>query len=294
VTQDEKTGLWLGLVGVIIFSGSLPATRLAVTPVNGLDPFFAGLGRSIVAAMIAAVVLFVTKQSRPTRAQFKALLLTSIGVIFGFPALTSWAMVYAPAGHGAIVIGLLPLATAAMGAWRNHERPSLAFWVMGAIGSALVVVFAFVHGAGALDWADLALFAAVVLGAFGYTEGAKLTRELGGWQTISWALVVSVPFLIPFVWWGASRTNFAQVGWSAWAGFAYIALMSQYIGFFAWYKGLNMGGIARVSQVQLTQLFFTLFISAVLLNEKITPTMIGFALAVVAVVWVGRKMPIAK
>jgi drug/metabolite transporter (DMT)-like permease len=294
MTQNEKTGLWLGLVGVLIFSLSLPATRAAVNPPHGLDPFFAGLGRSIVAGFIAGVVLWVTKQPRPQRSQWKALASISLGVIFGFPFLTAWAMVHAPSGHGAIVLGLLPLATAAMGAWRNHERPSLGFWLMGIVGSVLVITFAFVHGAGALDWADLALFAAVALSAFGYAEGAKLTRELGGWQTISWALVFSIPFLIPFVVWGGSRTNFSAVTPTAWLGFAYIAIMSQYVGFFAWYKGLNLGGIARVSQVQLLQLFFTLFFSAVLLGEKVTGVMVAFAIAVVAVVWVGRKMPINK
>jgi drug/metabolite transporter (DMT)-like permease len=294
LTAQERKGLWLGLLGVVIFSVSLPATRMAVMPGQGMDPFFAGLGRSMVAAALAAIVLLLTGQKRPSRGQIKGLLYTSLGVVFGFPLLTAWALVHAPSGHGAIVVGLLPLATAAMGAWRNHERPSLGFWVMGIVGSALVVTFAFVHGAGALDWADLALFGAVVLGAFGYAEGAKLSKDLGGWQTISWVLVVSVPFLLPFVWWGAGRTNFGAVSASAWVGFAYIALMSQYIGFFAWYQGLSLGGIARVSQVQLLQLFLTLFFSWLLLGEKVTWVMVAFALAVVATVWVGRRMPVRR
>ncbi len=281
----------LGLVGVIIFSITLPATRVAVAT---LDPMFVGLGRSVLAAHLAVVALLVTRQRIPTLAQFKLLAVCALGVIFGFPALTSWAMQQVPSAHGAVVVGLLPLATAIASTFVNHERPSRAFWIASAAGSALVVGFALTMGAGALHLADLALLGAVALGGVGYAAGARVTRELGGWQTISWALVISVPVLLPITGAAAARTNFASVPWQAWAGFVYVALFSQYLGFFAWYRGLDLGGVARVSQVQLLQLFLTLGFAALLAGETITPTMIGFAVAVVAVVALGRRAPVRR
>jgi drug/metabolite transporter (DMT)-like permease len=287
----ENHGLLLGLVGVIVFSLTLPMTRLAVAH---LDPFFVGLGRSVLASVIAAAVLLATRSRWPTALEWKSLAITACGVVLGFPALTSWAMRYVPSAHGAIVVGLLPLATAAIGAWRNHERPSTGFWVMSIVGSALVIAFAIYHGGGALHVADLALLLAVLLGAMGYAEGAKLTKSLGGWQTSSWVLIVSLPVLLPVVGWFATTAKFDGVPWQAWGGFLYVALLSQYIGFFAWYKGLDLGGVARVSQVQLLQVFLTMLFSALLLGETVTVIMFVFALAVVASVAIGRRMPIAR
>lgn len=288
---NERRGLIYGFIGVLLFSLSLPATRLAVTH---LDPLFVSLGRSLVAAVPAAVFLLASRAKIPTRAQCVGLGLTSAGVIFGFPVLTSWAMLYVPSAHGAIVVGLLPLATAMMGAWVHHERPSAGFWITAALGSALVVAFAAFNGGGALHVADLALFGAVVLGAFGYAQGALLTRELGGRETISWALLISVPVLLPPVVMVSMRSDFAAATAVEWAGFAYVAIFSQYLGFFAWYKGLDLGGVARVSQVQLTQVFLTMMFAALLLGEKVTWLMLAFAVAVVATVAIGRRMPVVR
>jgi drug/metabolite transporter (DMT)-like permease len=287
----ESQGLWLGLLGVVIFSITLPATRIAVA---SMDPMFVGIGRSVLAAHLAVLALLVTRQRIPTVAQFKSLAVCALGVIFGFPALTSWAMQQVPSSHGAVVVGLLPLATVIASTFINHERPSGAFWLASAAGSALVVAFAFTMGAGALHPADLALLGAVALGGVGYAAGAKVTRDLGGWQTISWALVISVPVLLPVTASAAMRTDFSAVPWQAWAGFVYVALFSQYLGFFAWYRGLDLGGVARVSQVQLLQLFLTLGFAALLAGETITLTMIGFAVAVVAVVALGRRAPVRR
>ena len=287
----ERRGLVFGFIGVLIFSLSLPATRLAITH---LDPIFVALGRSLVAAIPAALFLLATRARVPTREQCVRLGLTSAGVIFGFPVLTSWAMLYVPSAHGAIVVGLLPLATAMMGAWVNHERPSLGFWITAAAGSALVVAFAAFNGGGALHLADLALFGAVVLGAFGYAQGALLTRELGGRETISWALVISVPLLLPPLVLVTLRGDFAAATAVEWAGFAYVSIFSQYLGFFAWYKGLDLGGVARVSQVQLTQVFLTMMFASLLLGEKVTWPMLGFAVAVVMAVAIGRRMPVYR
>jgi drug/metabolite transporter (DMT)-like permease len=281
----------LGFIGVAIFSATLPATRIAVAH---LDPIFVGLGRSLVAAVPAALFLLAIRAPWPTRRQGLRLLSVAFGVVLGFPALTSWAMRHVPSAHGAIVVGLLPLFTAILGARLNRERPSPGFWVAAATGSALVVAFAVVNGGGALHVADLALFVAVVVGAFGYAEGARLTREIGGRETISWAIVASVPFLLLPVADGAARSDFAAAGARAWAGFLYVALFSQFIGFFAWYKGLDLGGVARVSQVQLAQVFLTMLIAALLLGERVTPAMLVFAIAVVATVAIGRRMPIRQ
>jgi drug/metabolite transporter (DMT)-like permease len=281
----------LGFVGVLIFSLTLPATRLSVVH---LDPIFVGLGRSLVAAVFALAFLLVVRPPWPNRSQLVRLAASAGGVIFGFPALTSWAMRHVPSAHGAIVVGLLPLATALMGAWMHHERPSAGFWIAAGVGSVLVVAFAAFNGGGGLHLADLALFAAVLLGAIGYAQGALVTRELGGRETISWSLVISVPFLLPPVLFAAGHSDFAAATPVEWIAFAYVALMSQYIGFFAWYKGLDLGGVARVSQVQLTQVFLTMLFAAVLLGERVTLTMIGFAIAVVATVAIGRRMPVRR
>ena len=291
VDSAERRGLAYGFLGVLMFSLSLPATRLAIAH---LDPIFVGLGRSLVAAVPAAVFLLLIRAPLPSRRQFAQLALIAGGVIFGFPALTSWAMLHVPSAHGAIVVGLMPLVTAMMGAWLHRERPSPGFWIAAIAGSALVTCFAIFNGGGALHLADLALFAAVVLGAYGYAQGALLTRDLGGRETISWSLVISVPLLLPPVMFAAARSDFGAATVNQWAAFIYVAIFSQYIGFFAWYKGLDLGGVARVSQVQLAQVFLTMLFAALLLGERVTPLMLGFAVAVVVTVAIGRKMPVLR
>ena len=287
----ERGGMLLGFIGVLIFSLTLPATRVAVAH---LDPVFVGLGRSLVAAVFAAAFLLAIRAPWPSRKQIRHLALSSAGVIVGFPALTSMAMREVPSAHGAIVVGLLPLLTALMGAWLHHERPSIGFWIAAAVGSALVVSFAIFNGGGSLHMADLALLGAVILGAFGYAQGALVTRELGGRETISWSLIISAPFLAIPVAMAAQRSDFAAATAVEWAGFAYVAILSQFIGFFAWYKGLDVGGVARVSQVQLLQVFLTMLFAALLLGEKVTPIMIAFAVAVVVTVAIGRRMPVRR
>ena len=289
--RDESRGMLLGALGVLLFSLTLPMTRIAVTH---LDPIFVGLGRSVIASGLAALWLAWRRLPLPTPAQWRRLGLTALGVILGFPALTSWAMRQVPSSHGAIVVGLLPLATAIAGAWLLRERPSRAFWVAAATGSALVVIYALLHGGGALSLADLALFAAIVAGAYGYAQGAVLTREMGGEATISWALVLSLPFLLPPVMLGALRSDFSAATMPQWLALGYLAVMSQYVGFFAWYRGLAQGGVARVSQVQLAQVFLTMGFAALLLGEHITPAMLLFAIAVVATVAIGRRMPVMR
>ena len=282
-------GLYWGLAGVAAFSLTLPATRVAVF---ALDPFFVALGRGLVAALLAAAVIAATRTRFPTRAEWRLLVPSAIGVVFGFPLFTTWAMKFAPAAHGAVVLAILPLATAAAGALVAHERPSVAFWIAAFAGSAAVAAFALREGAGGLHGADLALLAAVLCAAFGYAFGARAAATLGSWQSISWSLVACLPLLVPIAAFFVPREA-AAVPWNAWMGFAYVALVSQYLGFFAWYRGLAKGGIARVGQLQLLQPFMTIFASALLLGEAVSVAMVAFATIVVAIVAIGRRMPVA-
>lgn len=286
----ETKGMAYGFVGVLVFSLTLPATRAAVA---FLDPVFVGLGRSVAAAVLAAVILLLTRQRFPSRPQIKSLILVAAGVVVGFPLLSAWAMTRVPASHGAIMLGILPLATALAGALRAGDRPSLGFWMAGMAGSALVVAFALGSGAGRLQVADFALLGAVFAAAFGYAEGARLSRSLDGWRVICWALVLAAPFLaFPVV--IVALAHGLSAPPAAWLSFGYVSLMSQFLGFFVWYKGLALGGVARVSQLQLLQPFLTVLASALLLGEKITATMLIFALAVVATVAIGKRMAIRR
>ena len=286
----ETKGMAYGFLGVLVFSLTLPATRAAVA---FLDPVFVGLGRSVAAAVLAAAILLLTRQRFPSRPQIKSLVLVAAGVVVGFPLLSAWAMTRVPASHGAIMLGILPLATALAGALRAGDRPSLGFWMTGMAGSALVVAFALGSGAGRLQIADLALLGAVFAAALGYAEGARLSRSLDGWRVICWALVLAAPFLaIPVV--IVALAHGLSASPAAWLSFGYVSLMSQFLGFFVWYKGLALGGVARVSQLQLLQPFLTVLAAALFLGEKITATMLIFVLAVVATVAIGKRMAIQR
>jgi drug/metabolite transporter (DMT)-like permease len=289
--KDDTKGLLLGLLGVALFSLTLPATRIAVA---SLDPVTVGLGRAVVAALLAGALLLATRQRWPRGREWRSLAIVALGVVLGFPLLSAWAMTQVPAAHGAVVLGVLPLATAAFGALLAGERPVPLFWAVGLLGSALVVVFALREGGGEVTWPDLALLAAVAAAALGYAEGARLSRTLGGWQVISWALVLSAPFLLWPVAEAVAEVELAALPWQAWAAFAYVALISQFVAFFAWYRGLALGGIAKVGQLQLLQAFFTLGFAALLNGEAIGWDTLGFALAVVACVAVGRRLPVRR
>ena len=281
----ENAGYLYGLLGVLGFSLTLPATRIAVAD---LDPTFVGLGRALVAATLAALLLIVTQQSWPGWANVRSLLIVAAGVVIGFPLLSAWAIQRVPSNHGAIMLGVLPLATAVAGALRAGERPSLRFWFTSIAGSLTIVGFALVSGGGALHPADWALWGAVGSAALGYAEGGRLARTLGGWQVICWALLLAVPFiLIPVLVSAVSVPPVASP--AAWLGFAYVSIVSMLLGFFAWYRGLALGGVARVGQIQLLQPFFTLAASAVLLGEHITLSTVAVAIVVAIIVMVGRK-----
>ncbi len=282
--DPKALGVVYGFIGVLCFSLTLPATRVAV---RDLDPTIVGLGRALIASVFASLFLCIGRHPVPSRRQFKSLFITAAGVVVGFPILSAWAIRRVPAAHGAVTLGLLPLASAVAGRLRAGEQPSDKFWIASCMGSATMVVFALVSGGGKLHLADLALIVAVFPGALGYAEGGRLARELGGLQVICWALVVSAPFIVvpvalAIAWHGLLASPIS------WLGFAYVSVFSAFFGLFAWYRGLALGGIARVSQIQLLQPFLTIFASGLLLGERVTPVTIGFALAVVACVAAGR------
>lgn len=290
MTKSRETqGMLLGLVGVIIFSLTLPMTHVVVQELN---PILNGLGRALAAAVPAAALLAWRRERLPNRAQLKGLAVTALGVIVAFPVFSAWAMKTVPASHGALVNGLQPLFVAIYAAWLSRERPSPAFWASAAVGSTLVIGYALHMGGGELRSGDLLMLAAVAVGALGYAEGARVARELGGWQTICWALVLAAPVLVaPVAWlgWQQHLAHPAPFALRTWLAFGYVALFSQFIGFFAWYAGLAMGGIARVGQVQLLQIFFTIAFASLFFGETVAPSTWLFAAAVIATVMLGRK-----
>lgn len=280
----------MGFIAIVSFSLTLPATRFAVAH---LDPTFVGLGRALFAALLAAPALLLSRQRFPSRREIKALLGVVAGVVIGFPLLSAWAMHYVHASHGAVVLGVLPLATAIAGAMLARERPSVGFWLFAVLGAALVSGFAVIKGEGEIRLADLALVGAVAAVALGYTQGARLARTLGDWQVISWAIVFAAPFLvIPVLL--TAPTDGLEVPVSAWLGFAYLCVVSQYVGFFPWYRALARGGIARVSQIQLLQPFLTIAVSAIVLQELVDGVTVLFAVLVVVVVAIGRTMSVRR
>ncbi|MBF4636174.1 DMT family transporter [Agreia pratensis] len=263
-----RGGLVFGFLGVLAFSFTLPFTRIAV---EQIDPLFIGAGRAIVAAALAALVLAASRQRLPRGAQWLRLSVVAIGVVVGFPLLTSFALQTVPAAHGAVVIGLLPAATAIAAVIRAKERPSIAFWIASGAGVAAVIAFIALAGGGleGLHPSDLLLLGAVVLAAIGYAEGALLSRELGSWQTICWALVVALPVMIPLTAVSFSAQGWPQADASHWLAFGYLALVSMFLGFFAWYRGLAIGPISQVSQIQLVQPVLTIIWSALIVGERL-------------------------
>ena len=278
-------GYVLGFIGVAIFSLTLPFTRLAV---RSFDPLFISSGRTVVAALLAAPLLVLTHQPRPDRSDLWRLMVIAVGVVFGFPILSSLAMQTAPASHGSVVLALLPLSTAFMSTIFAGEKPSLSFWLWSLLGSFTVIVYALWDGGVTLHNADSLLVLAVIAAGMGYAAGGQLSRKLGGWQVICWALIVALPVTVPLTWYYSSAVT-GQESWSAWACFAYLSFMSQLIGFFAWNRGLALGGVAKVGQVQLLQTFMSQVAAFFILSEPLTLRSLLFACLVALCVWFGRK-----
>ena len=288
-TSRERLGLLLGLIGVLAFSLTLPMTRLAVAE---LDAWFVGFGRMALAGLASGAWLLLARAPRPTADQVPWLLGCVIGVVVGFPLCSSLAMRTLPANHGAVINGLLPFATALLAALWVGERHRARFWTCAAIGSAIVIAFALRQGV-AVGYGHLWMLAAVLIGAVGYVAGGRLSRTMGGVNTILWSLALALPLTLPIAAWLALATPM-HAGTAAWGAFAYITLISQIAGFFAWYNGLALGGIARVGQVQLLQAFFTIAAAAWLFGEQVEPLTWLAAAAVVATIAIGRTERVSK
>ncbi|WP_407271185.1 DMT family transporter [Radiobacillus sp. PE A8.2] len=286
----EKLGLILGFIGVICFSLTLPATSIAVAY---FGTTIVGLGRTVVAAILVAVILIVRKEKLPSLQQFRSLLIVAVGAVLGFPLLTSWAMESLPVSHGAVELALLPLATAGFAMVRAGEIPSFKFWISSIIGSLAVVVYALHLGFGQLQFADLALLAAVLILGLSYAEGGKLSKELGSWQVIAWAIIIGAPFFIIPVALNLS-TDMLDAPIYAWISFLYLAIVSQFLAYVAWYSGMAMGGIARVSQIQYLQPFLMILFATVFLDESITFLTVVIAVIVVISVMFGKKLPLLR
>ena len=285
--MDKTAGGWLnGFLGVLIFSGSLPATRAAVMD---FDPVFLTVARATIAALLGIALLLAAREKFPERGDVPSLVVVAIGVVIGYPLLTALALQHITSAHSIVFVGLLPLSTAIFGVLRGGERPRAAFWLFSCIGSALVVGYAVGQGLSASPTGDMLMLAAIVICGLGYAEGAKLSRDLGGWQVICWALALSLPLMLAlFVM--LAPPNFGNVGLPAWLGLAYVSLFSMLIGFVFWYRGLARGGIAAVGQLQLLQPFFGLALAATLLGEQVSVGMLAVTLAVVACVVAAKRL----
>lgn len=284
--MDSRTGAWIyGFVGVAIFSASLPATRVAVAD---FDPVFLTLARAAIAGLVGGACLLLLRQRRPGRGDMVSLLITTLGVVVGFPLLTALALERITSAHSMVFIGLLPLATAIFAVLRAGDRPRPVFWLFSIIGAAMVAGFALAEDLSASWSGDLLMLGAILVCGLGYAEGAKLSRTLGGWQVICWALVLALPMMLPLALLAQPET-YSGIALPAWVALGYVSLFSMLIGFVFWYRGLAQGGIAAVGQLQLLQPFMGLMLAAGLLGEAVSLTMALVCLAVVTCVAGARR-----
>jgi drug/metabolite transporter (DMT)-like permease len=288
--RNETRGLWLGLLGVVIFAMTLPMTRLAVGPANDpqLPPLFVTAGRAALAGLLSLMYLWVTGAPRVQVRHLPALATSALGTVVGFPLFLSLALREVDSMHAAVVTGLMPLSTAVAAAIHFRQRPSAGFWICAVLGCAMVLAFAAYRGGGSLSAADGLLLLAVLSTSVGYVAGARVAAELPAEQVICWVLVISLPLTMPAM---LATWPSLSVRASSWGGFAYVTLFSMWLGFFAWYRGLALGGTVRVSQVQLVQPFLALLFAVPVLGERLEATTVIFSLAVIAVVFISKKMP---
>jgi drug/metabolite transporter (DMT)-like permease len=287
--KESEAHLW-GLLGISGFALTLPATKVAI-PLLGV--IGVGIGRAVLAGLVAAVLLVFTRSKVPSRNQLWRLAIVSLGVIFGFPLLSAYAMQYVPASHGAIIVGLIPLFTAICAVLLAQERPSVTYWLAGLMGSSAIVIYSVYVGGGSLHPADLALLLAVISAAIGYAEGARLAKEMKSWLVICYALVLSLPWTL-LLCLSMGEVNWAASSLATWSGFFYVSLISMLLAFFAWYRGLELGGIAKIGQLQLIQPFITIFASAFFFAEKLSIEMFITLGVVLLSVYFGRKARVIR
>jgi len=284
-TRKISSGWLNGFTGVLIFSGSMPATKIAVMD---MSPVFVTVARATIAGLLALIVLLVLKERGPAKNSLWSLIIVAFGAVIGFPLLSSLALAHISSAHSLVFLGLLPLVTAVFAVLRGGERPKPIFWFFSILGSVLVIGYAVYQGINASPIGDLLMLAAIVLCGLAYAEGARLSKTMGGWQVISWALVISLPLMFPLVF-VFKPVSLSTIGTGAWLGLAYISLFSMFIGFIFWYKGLAQGGIATVGQLQLLQPFFGLALAATLLREEVSLNMIAVTIGIILCVAGSKK-----
>ena len=288
--KTETRGMLIGFIGIFIFSLTLPVTKIAVQSFN---PYFIAFARAVLAGVLAAIYLFSIKAKLPSLSELRQFVIVAIGVVFIFPLFINLAMTKGEASHAGVILGIMPLATVVAGVLLFRERPSLGFWVSALIGCTLVVTYAFMNSHGGIQYTDYLLLIACLANGISYAVGGNLSRTMNAKEVISWSLVIALPInalfsILTF------ESNYLQTDLIAWSSFLYLSIFSMFIGFFFWYGGMAIGGISRVSQVQLLQPFCTLFASAILVSEPITAINIIFASLVIATVMIGRKMLVRR
>lgn len=289
----ENTGYIFGFLAVLAFSLTLPITKYLTDTLSVWD---IGIGRSFLAAVAAGVILIIYKQKLPTLSQWLRLCVVASGIAFGFPILTAVGMQTVPSSHGGIILGGLPLATAIIGCFLSGERPSPVFWLLAIAGFSVIAAYSIMTAGSVHELhvyiGDFALLGAVLFAGLGYAQGGLLARELGGWQVICWTLVVALPVLVPLTIYSVNFTAFESLPLFGWAAFTFLALINSLVGFFFWYKALAIGGVSKISQVQLLQTFFTFGFAALWLGENITPGMFTFLIITIVIVWLSKKTPV--
>jgi drug/metabolite transporter (DMT)-like permease len=290
IVNKETKGMLIGFIGILIFSLTLPVTKIAVLSFN---PYFIAFGRATLAGLVAFAYLLYKKERIPSKSDFMKFVVISLGVVFGFPIFTTIAMIEGSSSHGAVILGMMPLATTVIGVIRFKERPSLGFWLVSFLGAALVVVYAMLKSLGSFTYIDGLLVAGGICACIGYVEGGELSRKINPRVVISWVLVISLPITIVMSYF-TFNVQYIDAGSMAWLILIYLSLFPMFIGFFFWYEGLAVGGIARVSQVQLIQPFCTLLAASVLLGDSLTMMNLVFACLVVSTVILGKRMLVKR
>lgn len=288
--NKETKGMLIGFVGILIFSLTLPVTKIAILSFN---PYFIAFGRASLAGAVALAYLAIKHEPMLVKADFGKFVVIALGVVFGFPILTTVAMTQGSSSHGAVILGMMPLATTVIGVIRFGERPSLGFWLVSLLGAALVVIYALLKSSGSFTLVDGLLVLGGICACVGYVEGGELSRKMNPRAVISWALVISLPINIVLSYF-TFESAYLDAGTFAWITFIYLSLFPMFLGFFFWYEGLAIGGIARVSQVQLIQPFCTLVAASVLLGDSLTWMNLVFAVLVVSTVILGKQMLIKR
>ena len=290
MVNKETKGMLIGFIGILIFSLTLPVSKIAVL---SFDPYFIAFGRAALAGAVAITYLVYKKEAIPQKTDFAKFVVIALGVVFGFPIFTTVAMTHGSSSHGAVILGMMPLATTVIGVIRFKERPSLGFWIVSLLGAVLVVVYALLKNSGSFTSVDVLLVLGGICACIGYVEGGELSRKINPRAVISWALVISLPvnLLMSYLTFGA---GYLDLGIIPWTTFVYLSLFPMFIGFFFWYEGLAIGGIARVSQVQLIQPFCTLLAASILLGDSLTLMNVVFAVLVISTVILGKRMLIKR